>query len=72
MTGKYAFSNADLLLGLRKEKRDGQQKWDEINDTKIKELVAELDESNHSLILHSKNTGAWMNVQGTMVVGTVL
>ena len=42
------------------------------NGAKLKELVADLDETDRCLILRTKNTGAWMNVRVTTVRGIVL
>ena len=38
----------------------------------MKELVDDLKVTDRRLIVHTNNTGAWMNVWGTMVKGTVL
>ena len=46
--------------------------WDYVNDAKLKELIADLDETDLFLILHSKSTGAWLNVRDTTVTGIVL
>ena len=72
MTGEGAFFNADRLLVLREERRDGQKNRDDVNGDKLKDLVSGLDSVDRRLILHAKNTGAWLNVQGTTVTGTVL
>ena len=72
VTGEGAFSNANHLLKFREERRDGQKNRDDANDAKLKELVADLDTTNRRLIIHAKNTGAWLNVRGTTVTGTLL
>ena len=59
-------------MGLREERHDKHTKWDDVNDAKLKELVTDLDETDHRLILCDINIGDWINVQGTIVVGTVL
>ena len=46
--------------------------WDVVNSTKLKRLVKDLEASDLPLILHAKNTGSWLTVQGTTVTGTVL
>ena len=66
------FSNADHLLALREEIHDKHKKWDDVNDSKLKELVTDLDETDHRLIICAINIGDWINVQCTIVVGTVL
>ena len=58
--GEGVFSNGNHLLALREERRDGKKNWDDVNGT------------NHCLILRAKNIGAWLNVRGTIVTGTVL
>ena len=45
---------------------------EDVNDAKLKELVSDLDSTDHCLILRDKNTGAWLNVRGTTVTGKVL
>ena len=72
MTGEGKFSNADHLLVLREERYDGQKIRDYTNDAKLKDLVSDLDSADQLVILRAKNTGAWLNVQGTMVTGTEL
>ena len=57
---------------LREERRYGQKNRDDINNAKIKYLVAYRNGTNNRLILCAKNTGAWMNVWGTTVTGKVL
>ena len=42
------------------------------NGAKLKELVADLDETDRCLILRTKNTGACTNVWGTSVTSTLL
>ena len=70
-TEEGAISNADRLLVLTEERRDGQKNWDDANDSKLKGLVGYLIGTNWLLILHAKNTVAWKNVLGTMVTVTV-
>ena len=72
MTGEGEFSNANQLLMLREERHDGQEKRDDVNDAKLKELVTYLNSTDRSLILRAKNTGVWLNVRGTVVTGTLL
>ena len=69
--GEGKFSNADHLMALREERRD-KQIWYYVNDAKLKELITDLDETDLFLILHSKSTGAWLNVRDTTVTGIVL
>ena len=59
-------------MALREEIHDKHKKWDDVNNTKLKELVTDLDEIDHRLILCAINIGDWINVQGTIVVGRVL
>ena len=49
------FSNANHLLALREERRDGQKTQDGINDDKLKGLVRYLDVTNLHPILHEKS-----------------
>ena len=72
MKGECKFFSANHLLSLREERCDGQKNWDDVNDTKIKELVADLLSADRRLILRTKNIGAWQNVKGNMVTGAVL
>ena len=51
--------------GLMKKRYD-------VNVTKLKEIVTNLNGNDHFLILRAKNIGAWMNVRGTTVTVTVL
>ena len=44
--GEGVFSNSDHLLALREEICDGQKKWDNINDAKLKGLVRDLNATN--------------------------
>ena len=70
--GEGYFYNAYNLLVFREERRDGQKIRDEVNDAKLKEIVADLDGNNRHIILRSKETGNWMNIWGTTVTGTLL
>ena len=72
MTWEVSLANADHLLALRKERCDGHKIWDDNNDSKLKDLITDLDSSDWRIILCTKNTGAWLNVQGNTVTGTVL
>ena len=66
------FFNGDQLLALREERHDGKKNWYDVNDAKLKEIVTNLNGTDHCLILRTKNIGAWMNVRGTMVTGILL
>ena len=70
--GEGAFPNADHLLAIREESHDGQKNLYDVNDTTLKGLIRDLDHTNCRLILRAKITGAWLNVRGTTVTGTVL
>ena len=72
MTGGGAFSNADHLLEIREERSDRYKTWDYTNDATIKGSVGNLIGNDQSLILHSKNTGSWMNVLDTTLTGNFL
>ena len=69
--GVGEFYKNNNILALREETCNKQKNQDDTNDTKLKGLVRYLDITNHRLILYTKNTGAWMNVRGTTVTGTV-
>ena len=71
VTGEGAFSNGNHLLEIREERRDRQKKQDDANDYKLKVLVRGLDVIDRQLILRAKRIGAWMNVRGNKVTGTV-
>ena len=71
MTGEGVFSNDNQLLTLREEWLD-EKNWYDVNVTKNKEIVTNLNGTDHFLILHAKNIGAWLNVQGTTATVTVL
>ena len=45
---------------------------DDVNQTKLKEIVDDLEGTDHCLIIRFKNTGAWLNVWGTKITGPVL
>ena len=49
-----------------------QKNWDYANGATLKGLVVYLIGTNWSLILHNKNTGAWLDVRNTTVTSTVL
>ena len=71
VTGGGELSNANHLLELREERGDGQKNRDDANDTKLKGLVGYLTGANWRIIPPSKKTGAWLNVRGTKITGTV-
>ena len=48
-----------------------KNRYDE-NDATLYGLVGDLIGTEQHLILHAKNIGAWLNVQGTTVTGIVL
>ena len=54
MTGEGAFYNCNQLLALRKERRNKQENQDDVNDEKLKELVAYIDSAERLLILRAK------------------
>ena len=62
MAAEGSFSNSNNLLALREERCNIRKKWDDVNDTKLKELFPDLDTSDHHLILRAKNTCTWLNV----------
>ena len=59
-------------MEIREERHDGQKIWDDTNEAKIKVLVKDLEETDHRLIIRTKNTGSWLTVQGNTVTGTLL
>ena len=65
------FSDAYHLLEPREEKHDGQKNRNDANDAKLKGLVRELSNTNRRLILRAKIIGAWLNVRGNTVTGTL-
>ena len=71
ITEEGEFSTADCLLALREESCDKKIR-DDANDDKLKGLVEDLGEYDLCLILHAKNTGSCLNLQGTTVKSTVL
>ena len=66
VTGEGNVFNAYHLLDLRYERREGQKIRTEVNNAKIKGLVADLNTSDHCIILRAKNKGDWMNVRSTL------
>ena len=72
MIGEGAFSNANHILALSEERRDGQKIRDDVNSAKLKNLVADLDWANWRLIIRAKNIGAYLNVRGSMVTNKLL
>ena len=60
------------LLALREERRDGQKIRYDVNDAKLKDIVADIDSSNWRLILRAKNKGICLNLLVTTVTGAVL
>ena len=55
VTGEGKFFNAYHLLAIRDERREGQKIRTEVNNAKIKGLVADLNTSYHYIILSAKN-----------------
>ena len=72
VTGGGELSNANYLMELREERGAGQKNRDNANDTKLKGLVGYLIGANWRIIPPSKKTGAWLNIQGPKITGTVL
>ena len=72
LTEGGALYNADHLLAPRQERRDGQENRDGANDTILKGLVGDIKCTDQRPTLRAKNTGAWLNTRGTMVIVTVL
>ena len=72
VTGEGAFSNANHLLTIKEERRDGDKNRDGINNSKLKDYVTDIDSADWHIIICNKNTGAWMNVQVTMITVTLL
>ena len=72
MTGGGVFYNADHLLVLREERRDGQKNLIDANEVTLKGLVGDLIGNDWRLILRAKDTGACLNVCFTTETGTVL
>ena len=71
MKGVGAFSNANHLLVPREERRYRQENRYDTNDTTLKVLAGDLKGADRRLILWAKNTGAWMTIRSTVVIGTV-
>ena len=71
MKGGGVFSNANHLLVLEEEMRDGQKNWDEVNDTTFKGLVQDFLGTYRRLSLWVKNAGDWLSVHSTTVSGTL-
>ena len=66
--GGGALYKADHLMALMEERRNGQKNQDDVNDAKLKKLVADLDGTNCCLILCAKKyIGDWLNVPYNMV-----
>ena len=72
VAGGEAFSNADHLRTLIKERHDGKNDWDAAYEYKLKGLVSDLKCTDKRLLQRAKSTGAWLSVHGTTVSGTVL
>ena len=51
MIGEGAFSNANHILALSEERRDGQKIRDGVNSAKLKDLVADLNSDDRCIIL---------------------
>ena len=65
-------SNADHLLTLSEERRDGKEAWDVAYEFILKGLVLNIKGPDKRLLLRAKITGNWLRVRGTTVSGTVL
>ena len=59
-------------MELGEEKSEGQKKHYDVNDTKLKGLVRDLDGTDRCLILCANSIGACLNLQGNMETGIVL
>ena len=70
--GGGEFSNTDLLLAIKEEKRYMQKNCNDVNDATIKGFVGGIKGTDRRLILRAKNTGIFLNLRCTMVTGTVL
>ena len=71
MMGRGALSNADHLMEIRVERRDGKKNQNEVNETKLRGLVRDPIGTDQCLILRVKITGARLNLRGYMVTGIV-
>ena len=71
VTGARDFYNTNFILALREERR-GKPPCDDVNNSKLKEIFDDLKGTDQRLILHTKITGACLNVRGNTVTGTVL
>ena len=67
VTGGGAFSNADHLQTLSKERRDRKKDRGTAYESKLKGLVSDLKGNDKHLLLRAKSTGAWMSVRGNTV-----
>ena len=74
----WSRKGSERIFNRRSSSSDqGRKVWrkkirDDANNAKLKRLVDDLKAPDHRLILRSKNTVFWMNVQGNTVTGTVL
>ena len=69
---EQAFSTADHIQAVKGEKRDGKKYQYVANYVKLWGIVSNKGAFNKRLFLHFKHTGAWMSVQSTTLMGTVL
>ena len=72
MKGESGFSTTDILQAVKEEIRDGRKTRDDVNEAKVEVIVDTLDTFDHHQFLRAKQTGSYMNIQGTTVTGTVL
>ena len=72
VTRECEFPTADHLQRVKKEMSEGKKAWDDVNDAKLEGIIKDPPTLDRRLFLSAKQTGSWLTVRGTMVIGTIM
>ena len=68
--GERYFSTVDHLQAVKEENIEVRKTRDGVNDVKLKGIVKDLGILDRRLLLHDKQMGYWIDIQGTKVTCT--
>ena len=72
VTRECEFPTADHLQRVKKEMSEGKKAWDDVNDAKLEGIIKDPPTLDRRLFLSAKQTGSWLTVRGTTVIGTIM